>query len=108
MDNAEKIDLVEQGLKQAYHTADFTPMIAESWRHDVMTAIYNEGAVEDIRIERTTVRLLHLSWVAAGIAACYILVFSLFYDANADDIENDFQTLYVDNYITELIPGETQ
>ncbi|MCF6177347.1 MAG: hypothetical protein L3J71_16460 [Victivallaceae bacterium] len=108
MDNAEKIDLVEQSLKQAYHAADFTPVIAESWRRDVMTAIYNEGAVEDIRIERTTVRLLHLSWVAAGIAACYIIVFSLFHNADNDDIEHDFKNLYNDNFITELIPGVSQ
>lgn len=108
MDNSEKIDLVEQSLKQAYGAVDAHPIIAESWRRDVMNAIYSDVTAADIRVERTAVRLLHLSWVAAGIAACYILVFSLFYDTNNSGIENDFQSFYVDSSVAEFIPGESQ
>lgn len=106
MDDSEKIDLVEQSLKQAYRTDTAVPVIAESWRRDVMSAVYNEYAIDDIRIERTVVRLFHLSWIAAGIAACYMLVFSLFYDQNNRGIENDFQNFYVDSSVAEFIPGE--
>jgi len=108
MNNVEKIDLVEQKLKHAYCTNDAVPVIADSWRRDVMTAIYSENSTDDRRIELTTVRLLHLSWVAAGIAACYMLVFSLFYDTDNSGIENDFQSFYIDSSVAEFIPGESQ
>jgi hypothetical protein len=108
MNNREKIDLVEEKLKQAYVADDFVPAIAESWRHDVMVAVRSENSANTIGIEQTTIRLLHLSWIAAGIAACYILVFSLFYDSNTGGIENDLQNFYVDGSVVEFIPGESQ
>ncbi len=108
MNETEKIDLIEQRLKQAYSEADAAPLVPKSWRDNVMAAILSEEIVEDIRIERTTVRLLHLSWVAAGIAACYVLVFSLFYYTNNSGIEHDLQNFYIDNTVAEFIPGESQ
>lgn len=108
MNNAEKINLVEKNLKRAYCGSDAVPVIADSWRHDVMGAIYSENSNDNLCIELTTARIWHFSWVAAGIAACYMLVFSLFYNTDNLGIENDFQNFYVDSSVAEFIPGESQ
>jgi len=107
MNEKEKIDLIEESLKQSYRADDLKPVIAESWRHDAMTAVRRENSANAVGIELTTIRLLHLSWVAAGIAACYMLVFTLFYETNTGSIENDLQNFYVDGSVVEFIPGES-
>jgi hypothetical protein len=108
MNDEHKIDVVEQALKQSYVSEVPDPVIADLWQAGVMNLIREDVQRGEGNIEQTAGRLLHLSWIAAGIAAGVMLIFSLFYDSNSSGIENDFQNLYVDSSVAEFIPGEVQ
>ena len=103
MKNDKQIDLIEQAFKNAYQEKQ-PQEIPAVWQSAVMAAVRREVQAESREIERTEKTLLHISWIAAGIAAILVLVFGLFFSSSGDgSVENDLQKLYVDNTMTEMI-----
>lgn len=103
MDNNKQIDLIEQAMKNAYQEKQ-PQEIPAIWQGAVIAAVKREAQAESKEIERTEKTLLHISWIAAGIAAILVLVFGLFFSQSNDgSVENDLQKLYVDNSMTEMI-----
>lgn len=105
MNKDKQIDLIEQAMKKAYLDGGNTPVIPEIWQGAVMAAVKRVPQVELKEIERTERTLLHVSWIAAGIAAVLVLVFGLFFTNNTNDgsIEKDLQNFYVDNSMTDML-----
>lgn len=109
MKNEKQIDIMEEAMKNAYNAKKAPVEIPPVWQSAVMTSIQRDASTEDRSVERTETTLLHISWIAAGIAAVLVMVFGLFFNDSSDGtIENDLQNLYVDNSMTDILMINSQ
>jgi hypothetical protein len=105
--NKEKqIDLAENAMARASQEEEVSINIPDNWQEQVMGSIRTENSAEDIILEITENNLLRFSWVAAGIAAAVTVAFTLLYTPEQYDIEEGFESQYVEYSATELILDE--
>lgn len=106
MSKEKHIDLAENAMANARKEDDLQVEIPDNWQSDLMSAIHAEGIPEDIIFDATENKLLHFSWIAAGIAATVTVAFTLFYTPEQYEDGIDIETQLIDYSATELILDE--
>lgn len=109
MNNDKQTAIIEEAFKNAYQERSL-PEIPEGWQGMVMSAVRQEVIAEDAVIARTENLIFRLSWLAAGIAAILIIMFSIFFNTakDTDSLEEDLNNLYVDRYANEILTANLQ
>lgn len=98
--NSQKIDIIESAMKNSYNAKDNHYEISSAWKSSVMNSIREESD-NNFAIEK---RVVYFSWIAAGIAAIFLLASTIWiYNVDLGSIDNDIQDLYADNSVNEIL-----
>lgn len=108
--NTEKdSELIEEALIKAFNDQHI-PEIPENWQEQVMFAVRQEANSTDKSWANAENLIFKLSWVAAGIAAILVIIFSIFFIPlnEKGSWEEDLNNLYVDKYTNEILTVNLQ
>ena len=98
--NSKKIDIIESAMKNSYNAKEQHYEISPAWKDSVMNSIREESN-NNFVIEK---RVVYFSWIAAGIAALFLLTSTIWlYNVDIGSIDNDIQDLYADNSVNEIL-----
>ena len=105
MKNNVHADIIEEAMKNAYRNSTPSPEIPETWQKNLMAALREKRVPENIDFDMAASRIFRASWIAAGIAAVIVILFSIFFSPShpGGGIEDDLRNLYADNSMNELV-----
>jgi len=99
-----QVDIIEEVLQRAYsqQSESELPTPSSAWKTAIMEQVREYSSPEDVEVEIIEKKFLYLSWIAAGIAAALIIISTMTFALQQDNLESDINELYADNTLDNL------